>query len=44
MAQSPVLTTTITLERLAKRGYESMLEYYISVRLDQTFMGLSFTS
>jgi hypothetical protein len=27
IAQSPVLTTTITLERLAKRGYESLLDY-----------------
>jgi hypothetical protein len=24
----PILTSTITLERLAKRGYESMLDYY----------------
>lgn len=31
IAQSPILTTTITLERLAKRGYESMLDYYKSV-------------
>jgi len=28
VAQSPILVTTITLERLRKRGYESMLEYY----------------
>jgi len=26
--QSPILGTTITLERLGKRGYESMSEYY----------------
>ncbi|MFN9798874.1 MAG: hypothetical protein ACK54P_02550, partial [Bacteroidota bacterium] len=44
IAQSPVLTTTITLERLAKRGYESLLDYYLKVRPEQTFMGLSFTS
>lgn len=44
IAQSPILTTTITLERLAKRGYESMLEYYLKVRPEQTFMGISFTS
>jgi group II intron reverse transcriptase/maturase len=44
IAQSPILTTTITLERLAKRGYESMLDYYLKVRPEQTFMGISFTS
>jgi group II intron reverse transcriptase/maturase len=31
IAQSPILTTTITLERLQKRGYESMLSYYEKV-------------
>lgn len=31
VAQSPILVTTITLERLRKRGYESMLEHYIKV-------------
>ena len=30
-AQSPILRTTITLDRLAKRDYESMLEYYQKV-------------
>lgn len=30
IAQSPILTTTITLERLAKRGYESLLDYYLN--------------
>lgn len=44
VAQSPILITTITLERLAKRGYESMLDYYLKVRPEQTFMGISFTS
>lgn len=44
IAQSPILTATITLERLAKRGYESLLDYYLKVRPEQTFMGLSFTS
>jgi hypothetical protein len=34
----------ITLDRLAKRGYESTLDYYLKVRPAQTFMGLSFTS
>jgi len=28
VAQSPILVTTVTLERLRKRGYESMLDYY----------------
>ena len=31
VAQSPILGTTITIERLIKRGYESMLSYYESV-------------
>ena len=31
VAQSPIMVTTITLERLAKRGYESMLEHYLKV-------------
>ena len=31
VAQSPILITTITLQRLAKRGYESMLDYYYKV-------------
>lgn len=30
-AQSPILVTTITLKRLAKRGYNSMLDYYLKV-------------
>jgi RNA-directed DNA polymerase len=28
VAQSPILGTTITLKKLKKRGYESMLDYY----------------
>lgn len=28
VAQSPILTTTITLSRLRRKGYESMLSYY----------------
>ena len=28
---SPILTTIITLKRLQKKGYESMLEYYLKV-------------
>lgn len=31
VAQSPILVTTITLERLFKRGYEAMLTYYEKV-------------
>jgi len=31
IAQSPILVTTIPLERLRKRGYESMSEYYLKV-------------
>ena len=31
VAQSPIMTTTITLERLTKRGYESLLYYYQKV-------------
>ena len=27
-AKSPILVTTITLERLRKRGYEALLSYY----------------
>ena len=30
-AQSPILLTTITLERLRKRGYQAMLAYYKKV-------------
>jgi RNA-directed DNA polymerase len=31
VAQSPILSTTITLKRLAARGYESMLDHYNKV-------------
>jgi hypothetical protein len=31
VAQSPILVTTITLLRLAKRGYQSMLDYYLKI-------------
>lgn len=31
VAQSPIMTTTITLDRLKKRGYESMLDYYLKI-------------
>jgi len=44
IAQSPILTTTITLSRLAQRGYESMLDHCLKVRPEQTFMGVSCTS
>ncbi|WMJ72229.1 hypothetical protein RCC89_03480 [Cytophagaceae bacterium ABcell3] len=32
VAQSPILKTTITLSRLRRRGYESMLDYYLKYR------------
>lgn len=31
VAQSPILTTTITLERLRKRGYISFLDHYLKI-------------
>jgi RNA-directed DNA polymerase len=31
VAQSPILVTTITLERLRKRGYEAMLDLYTKI-------------
>lgn len=31
VAQSPILKTTITLERLKKRGYDALLDYYTSI-------------
>ncbi len=31
VAQSPILVTTITLDRLTKRGYESLFDYYLKV-------------
>jgi len=31
VVQSPIMVTTITLKRLIKRGYESMLDYYLTV-------------
>ena len=34
VAQSPILGTTITVERLIKRGYESMYSYYQKVSPD----------
>lgn len=32
VAQSPIMITTITLERLRKRGYSAMLDYYLQIR------------
>lgn len=32
VAQSPILITTITLSRLRRKGYESMLSYYLKTR------------
>ena len=31
IAQSPILGTTITIERLVKRGYEALTTWYIKV-------------
>ncbi|MFV8325893.1 Fic family protein [Flavobacterium sp. ZS1P14] len=31
VAQSPILTTTITLQRLKKKGYQSMLDVYMEL-------------
>jgi RNA-directed DNA polymerase len=31
IAQSPILNTTITLDRLKKRGYEALLDYYVGI-------------
>jgi RNA-directed DNA polymerase len=31
VAQSPIMITTVTLERLKKRGYEPMFDYYVKV-------------
>jgi len=31
VAQSPILNTTITIRRLEKKGYESLLQYYLKV-------------
>jgi RNA-directed DNA polymerase len=31
IAQSPILNTTITIERLEKRGYQSLTDYYLKV-------------
>ena len=31
VACSPILLTTITVERLQKRGYESMSTYYLKI-------------
>ncbi len=33
VAQSPILGTTITIVRLIKRGYESLLDYYSVISL-----------
>ena len=43
VAQSPILSTTITLERWAKRGYESMLDYYTKIFAEQSIDDLSIT-
>ncbi len=42
VAQSPILVTTITLSRLVRRGYESMLMYYQSVNPSKLTPELNF--
>ena len=37
IAQSPILGTTITLERLRKRGYVSLLEMYEKIAPSRIF-------
>ena len=32
VAQSPILRTTITLSRLRRKGYKSMLDYYLKTQ------------
>lgn len=41
IAQSPIMTTTVTLDRLAKRGYKSMLDYYCRIAPQLAPIGLS---
>ena len=36
IAQSPILTTTVTLARLRKRGYEGMSDFFEKVNGNQT--------
>ncbi len=43
VSQSPILLTTITLSRLEKKGYESILDYYIKVHPELSRMGISIT-
>jgi len=31
IAQSPILGTTVTIERLVKRGYEALVTWYLKV-------------
>jgi len=33
VAQSPMLGTTITISRLKRKGYESMIDYYSRFRI-----------
>jgi len=33
VAQSPMLGTTITISRLKRKGYESMIDYYLRFRI-----------
>ena len=33
VAQSPMLSTTITISRLRRKGYESMIDYYSKFKI-----------
>lgn len=37
VAQSPIMVTTITLDRLHKRGYEAMLDLYVKIAPSRTY-------
>ena len=41
VAQSPILNTTITIKRLEKKGYESLLSYYLKVSPLPIAIGIS---
>jgi hypothetical protein len=39
----PIMTNTITFERMAKNGFGLMLDHYKKILSEQTFMGKFFT-
>ena len=45
VAQSPIMVTTVTLERLRKHGYEALPDYYLKSSRwlnEPLYMGMSF--